>query len=73
MIFSCRGFIAITNEGGMDMTLQTGMPAGIYCDVITGCATDESCTGKIAEVNSDGTVHVSITNPEEPMFAIHVG
>ena len=32
-----KGFVAINNEGGtLAQTLQTGLPAGTYCDVIHG-------------------------------------
>lgn len=45
-------------------TFQTGMPAGTYQDVV-------SC--QEVTVNGDGSVHISITNEEEPVFAICVG
>ena len=31
-----RGFIALSNEGPMMETLQTGLPPGDYCNVIQG-------------------------------------
>lgn len=40
------------------------MPAGTYQDVV-------SC--QEVTVNGDGSVHISITNEEEPVFAICVG
>ena len=68
-----RAFIAISNEGGMDATISTGLPPGTYCDVITGCATDTGCTGGSVVVDSSGEARVLISNHEEPMLAIHVG
>lgn len=40
--FSCgaKGFVAINAEGDLREQLQTGLPAGIYCDVITGGVVD---------------------------------
>ena len=69
----CRAFIAITNLGGMGMTLPTGLPGGTYCDVITGCATDTGCSGKSVSVDGGGNAYIEITNNAEPMLAIHVG
>ena len=46
-------FLAMNNEEGNDlsMTLQTGMPSGSYCDVISGDITSDgsSCTGTQVE------------------------
>jgi alpha-amylase len=67
-----RAFIAITNNEGMDQTINTGLPAGTYCDVITGCGTDTGCTGKTVEVDGSGNARIVIDNSEEPMVAIHV-
>lgn len=40
--FSCgaKGFVAINAEGDLREQLQTGLLAGIYCDVITGGVVD---------------------------------
>ena len=69
-----KAFIAINNEDfGMDFTLQTGLPAGNYCDIISGNKVNNSCTGKTVTVNSDGTTRVNIKYYEEdPVIAIHV-
>jgi alpha-amylase len=68
-----RAFIAINNEDfGMDVTLQTGMAGGRYCDIISGNKINNSCTGKTITVNSDGTLRVQIKYFEEdPIIAIH--
>ncbi|ODM89150.1 Pancreatic alpha-amylase [Orchesella cincta] len=50
----------------------TGLPAGQYCDVISGNKEGSSCTGKTITVNADGSVNLNIANTEEdPMVAIH--
>jgi alpha-amylase len=67
-----KGFIAINNEDfGMDVTLQTGLPAGQYCDIISGNKVASSCTGKVVTVSADGSARINISNTEQnPMIAI---
>jgi alpha-amylase len=56
-----KGFVAINNETGtMTETLQTGLPAGSYCDVVHGAAAGGGCTGPTVTVGSDGTAQVSV-------------
>ncbi|XP_013862942.1 alpha-amylase 1 [Austrofundulus limnaeus] len=68
-----RGFIIFNNDDwDLDVTLNTGMPAGTYCDVISGQKEGGGCTGKKIQVGSDGRAHFSISNREEdPFVAIH--
>ena len=55
------------------ITLQTGLPAGTYCDVISGDKIDGNCTGIKVYVENDGTAQFSISNcAEDPFIAIHV-
>jgi alpha-amylase len=67
-------FIAINNDNYvLDQSLQTGLPQGQYCDVISGNLIDGRCTGKTVTVGSDGKAHIIASNTEEdPMIAIHV-
>ncbi|XP_041063667.1 pancreatic alpha-amylase-like isoform X2 [Carcharodon carcharias] len=69
-----RGFIAINNDNwNMGVTLQTGLPAGTYCDVISGQKEGDHCTGSQVNVGPDGRVSLQISNTaEDPMLAIHV-
>ena len=67
-----KGFFALTGDQ-LDMTFSTNLPAGEYCNVITGCPTDTGCEGESATVDGSGNVHVKINNADDPMFAIHVG
>ncbi|XP_066304490.1 alpha-amylase 1-like [Branchiostoma lanceolatum] len=70
-----RAFIVINNDDGwaLDETLQTGLPQGDYCDVISGDVSDGGCTGKTITVGWDRTAHIYIAPDEEdPMVAIHV-
>ena len=72
--FKLSGFIAINNDGNaLSQTLQTGLPAGQYCDVISGNLENGRCTGDVITVQSDGRASISISNSQEdPMIAIHV-
>ncbi|RAK50811.1 hypothetical protein DJ017_19895, partial [Phenylobacterium soli] len=50
-----RGFVAFNNDNyDLNSSLQTGLPAGTYCDVISGSKSGSSCTGKTVTVGSDG-------------------
>ena len=56
----------------LSATLQTGLPAGTYCDVISGDKVDGNCTGLRVNVGSDGKAQFSISNSaEDPFIAIH--
>ena len=60
-------------EGSLSTTLQTGLPAGTYCDVISGDKIDGNCTGIKVYVSGDGTAQFSISNTSgDPFIAIHV-
>uniref|UniRef100_H3BVK0 alpha-amylase n=1 Tax=Tetraodon nigroviridis TaxID=99883 RepID=H3BVK0_TETNG len=69
-----RGFIIFNNDDwDLDVTLNTGLPAGTYCDVISGQKEAGRCTGKQIHVGSDGRAHFRISNrDEDPFVAIHV-
>uniref|UniRef100_A0A3B4DIW4 Alpha-amylase n=1 Tax=Pygocentrus nattereri TaxID=42514 RepID=A0A3B4DIW4_PYGNA len=68
-----RGFIVINNDDrSLDATLNTGLPGGTYCDVISGQKQGSSCTGKQVQVGGDGYAYFNISNSEEDQFiAIH--
>ncbi|KAL7841934.1 hypothetical protein SRHO_G00236230, partial [Serrasalmus rhombeus] len=56
----------------LDATLNTGLPGGTYCDVISGQKQGSSCTGKQVQVGGDGYAYFNISNSEEdPFIAIH--
>jgi hypothetical protein len=68
------GFVAINNEDfGMDRELQTGMPAGAYCQVLSGDFNLDTrvCSGMTVSVRPDGITRV-VVGPKNA-FAIHVG
>ena len=52
---------------------QTGLPAGTYCDIISGCKVNGVCTGKTVTVYSNGTAYIEILHYEDDgVLAIHV-
>nr|AFE48186.1 amylase [Spondylus violaceus] len=70
-----KGFIVMNMDSSrLEQTLQTGLPAGTYCDVISGNYEDPNCTGKMINVGNDGRAHFSIDNSsDDPSIAIHIG
>ncbi|XP_006119859.2 pancreatic alpha-amylase [Pelodiscus sinensis] len=69
-----RGFIIFNNDNWyLNVNLQTGLPNGTYCDVISGQKEDDHCTGLHVEVAGDGRANFQISNhAEDPFIAIHV-
>ncbi|KAJ8274425.1 hypothetical protein COCON_G00090500 [Conger conger] len=69
-----HGFIVFNNDDWpLDMTLNTALPGGTYCDIISGQKEGNHCTGKQVTVGSDGQAHFRINNmDEDPFIAIHV-
>ncbi|XP_053668213.1 alpha-amylase A-like [Anopheles marshallii] len=67
------GFVAFNLEPyDMNVILQTGLPAGIYCDVISGSRVGETCTGLQVIVEPNGYASISIrANAEDGVIAIH--
>jgi alpha-amylase len=76
--FSRNGaaFIAFNwdNSGTLTREFQTGMPAGSYCDIISGDPTSSGCSGATITVNSGGGATFSIdASSDDPIVAIHAG
>ncbi|XP_065569326.1 alpha-amylase 4N-like isoform X2 [Artemia franciscana] len=67
-----KGFVAINNAGyDMKQTLQTCLPAGTYCDIISG--NPDSCVKQIT-VGGDGRAYIEILAYEDDgILAIHEG
>ena len=52
---------------------QTCLPAGTYCDVISGSKSNGVCTGKTVNVGSDGKANIVILHDEDDgVLAIHI-
>ncbi|CAH1795064.1 unnamed protein product [Owenia fusiformis] len=67
------GFLAMNNENyDMNEWLQTGLPGGVYCDIISGDDVLGACTGKTITVNANGFAQVTISSGDsDPMIAIY--
>nr|AAA03322.1 alpha-amylase [Aedes atropalpus] len=73
----CRGangFVAFNLESyDMNETLQTCLPAGTYCDVISGSKEGGSCTGATVQVGGDGRANIQIpAHGDDGVLAIHI-
>lgn len=70
-----NGFIAFNVEKfDLNQTLKTGLPAGTYCDVISGNLENGRCTGKTVTVDNEGRAHIQLkTSDEDGVLAIHIG
>ncbi|WP_269533873.1 alpha-amylase family protein [Chitinimonas sp. BJYL2] len=67
-----KGFVAINREASaLSRAFQTGLPAGKYCDVLTGLMASGVCTGQAVTVAADGMASLSL--PSNSALALHVG
>ena len=56
-----KGFVVINNEGAtLTMTMATGLPAGTYCDLLTGGRTGTTCVGASLSVDALGMTQVNL-------------
>ncbi len=62
-------FANLDNDPYDKAPLQTSMPAGTYCDVISGNLVNGKCTGLEIQVSESGTIDTPI--PAETAIAIH--
>ncbi len=68
---SGKGFIVINREQTpLERAFETDLPAGSYCDVVSGALSQGACTGPVVEVSEDGTATFTV-NPLGAV-AIHV-
>ena len=71
------GFVALNNDSSAwNNSFQTGLPAGSYCDVITGTLSGSSCSGNTVTVDANG--NATLTVPANggtaiPAVAIYTG
>lgn len=68
-----KGFVAFNVESfDLDQRLQTGLPEGRYCDVISGNLESGHCTGKTVSVDRSGYAQIQLKSTEEDgVLAIH--
>ncbi|MEV0083268.1 alpha-amylase family protein [Saccharopolyspora sp. NPDC050642] len=66
------GFVVINREGGeLSQAFQTSLPAGTYCNVMTGELSGGSCTGDAVEVGGDGKFTATVA--ANSGVALHAG
>lgn len=66
------GFVVINREGGeLSQDFQTSLPAGTYCNVMTGEVSDGACTGPTVEVGADGKFNATVA--ANSGVALHAG
>lgn len=66
------GFVAINKESGtLARTFATGLPAGVYCDVLHGELVNGACTGPEVTVDGSGNAQVQVGGMDA--VALHVG
>ncbi|XP_053383074.1 alpha-amylase-like [Mercenaria mercenaria] len=70
-----KGFIAIVGDNSsLNQNIYTGLPAGDYCDVISGNYENGACTGKVISVDGNGRASINIYGTsDDPVIAIHTG
>ncbi|XP_055915746.1 alpha-amylase A-like [Eupeodes corollae] len=70
-----KGFIAFNQDTtDLNQTLNTCLPIGSYCDVISGNKVGNVCSGKTVTVENDGKANIFIGLEEEDgVLAIHAG
>nr|AAO14611.1 AMYREL [Drosophila greeni] len=69
-----KGFLAVNNNlYDLSQELNTCLPAGEYCDVISGSLIDGACTGKSVTVNEYGYGYIHIGSDDfDGVLALHV-
>ncbi|KAI0067436.1 glycoside hydrolase [Artomyces pyxidatus] len=66
------GFVAINNaDSSWTMKFATSLPAGSYCDVVSGTSSGGSCTGSSFSIASGGSFTATI--PARSAIAVHTG
>ena len=69
-----KAFFALNQQGyTVNENVQTGLPSGTYCDVISGDPTGSGCTGTSVYVDGSGRANISIPPGEDSMIALHIG
>ncbi|XP_054738198.1 alpha-amylase A-like [Anastrepha obliqua] len=69
-----KGFVAFNGDtSDLNTSLQTCLPSGTYCDIISGEKSGSICTGKSVVVRADGRATITIAkNEEDGVLAINV-
>jgi alpha-amylase len=67
-----QGFVAINRESqSVSVAVMTGLPAGTYCDVLSGGGTGAGCAGTSVVIDANGTVQLDLA--ANSAIAVHTG
>ena len=67
-----KGFVAINRESAaVTATIATDLPAGTYCDILTGGSNGTACAGTSVTVGATGNVQLALGSNKA--IAIHAG
>jgi len=67
-----KGFVVLNREGGaLSRSFSTGLPAGTYCNTLSGEFTNGTCSGGTVTVDASGNATFNV--PAMTAAAIHVG
>jgi alpha-amylase len=67
-----KGFVAISRESvAVAATVPTGLPAGTYCDLLTGGKAGAACAGTSVTVDAAGSVQLTLA--ANTAIAVHAG
>ncbi|XP_037814298.1 alpha-amylase 2-like, partial [Lucilia sericata] len=67
------GFVAFNLEEDIELKalLQTGLPHGTYCDILSGSKQDNRCTGLMVHVNEQGLAEIVLPEGHQAL-AIYI-
>lgn len=70
-----KGFIVFNNDYmELNTTLRTGLPTGLYCDIISGEKQRNKCTGLTIKIDADSRGKFYLAdNASDGVIALHVG
>jgi alpha-amylase len=64
-----RAWVALNNgAAAKTINVQTGLPAGTYCDVIHGSKSHGACTGPTVRVRASGRITVTVASKDAVAF-----
>ena len=60
-------------QAGLSREFFTNLPAGRYCNVVSGFPTDSGCSGQVVDVDGSGNANIQLKDSANTLLAIHVG
>jgi alpha-amylase len=67
-----KGFVVVNREGGaLSRTFDTGLPAGVYCDLTRGDAANGRCSGPTVTVGAGGQLGTTVAAMSALVIGVH--